>query len=370
LLTAAANLSPELGRIFEIANIDLWDITGNSYSYTENYEREAPGGSPIEIINRYGNVLVTPADTDRIVVNVAKTVVASNQAEADQLAPVLTYSIVEEGGRYRVISSLNRDENRIRGRRFKTSLTIQVPRRSSLTVNNREGDVEISGITGDQQVRNSFGSVAVRGITGTVDIVTSHNSAVVEDISGAVKVTNEFGQVEARRITGDLETKNQNSGITISEIKGKTTIDNSFGSIEAGDIQGSLSIDARMTSVEVKKVEGDVTVENEFHSVNVEDPGGQVRIDTKHSNVALRYLKPPRKDIRIDNQFGDVTVVLPSTSAFSINANARSASVSTDFSELSRRENEPNRETLTGQVGSGGPEIRIDNQNGNIQIRM
>jgi hypothetical protein len=44
LLTAAANLSPELGRIFEIANIDLWDITGNSYSYTENYEREAAGG--------------------------------------------------------------------------------------------------------------------------------------------------------------------------------------------------------------------------------------------------------------------------------------------------------------------------------------
>src|SRR6185436_16197473 len=30
-LTAAANMSPDIGSFFEIANIDLFDITGNSY---------------------------------------------------------------------------------------------------------------------------------------------------------------------------------------------------------------------------------------------------------------------------------------------------------------------------------------------------
>jgi hypothetical protein len=29
-ITTAANVSPNLGNIFEIGNLDLWDITGNS----------------------------------------------------------------------------------------------------------------------------------------------------------------------------------------------------------------------------------------------------------------------------------------------------------------------------------------------------
>src|SRR6185295_9092710 len=65
-LTAAANMSPDFGSLFEMANIDLWDITGNSYHFTEHYEREVSGAASIEIINRYGNVEVVPGDTDRI----------------------------------------------------------------------------------------------------------------------------------------------------------------------------------------------------------------------------------------------------------------------------------------------------------------
>src|SRR5262245_59223472 len=39
LLTAAANVSPELGNIFEIGDIDLWDITGNNYTYDQHREQ-------------------------------------------------------------------------------------------------------------------------------------------------------------------------------------------------------------------------------------------------------------------------------------------------------------------------------------------
>jgi hypothetical protein len=60
-------------------------------------------------------------------------------------------------------------------------------------------------------------------------------------------------------------------------------------------------------------------------------------------------------------------VVLPSNSSFSIEARTRYSSISSDFSEL-KETNDPERNTLTGQVGSGGPQIRIDNQNGSIHI--
>jgi hypothetical protein len=59
-LTAAANMSPDFGAFFNLANIDLFDLTGNSYPFSQHLEKEVPAGATIEIINRYGNVEVTP----------------------------------------------------------------------------------------------------------------------------------------------------------------------------------------------------------------------------------------------------------------------------------------------------------------------
>src|SRR5262245_53652899 len=44
-ITTAANVSPEIGNIFEMGDIDLWDITGDNYTYEQRAEEQgvAPG---------------------------------------------------------------------------------------------------------------------------------------------------------------------------------------------------------------------------------------------------------------------------------------------------------------------------------------
>lgn len=366
-LTAAANMSPDFAHLFEMANIDLWDITGNSYHFTEHYEMEVPNGSSIEIINRYGSVEVVPADTDRIIVDVDKTVIAMNETEAGELSKVLMYSIVEESGRYRVISNYNRDDNRVRGRRFKTSLVVKVPKRSTIALDNRNGSVEVSGITGNQKISNSFGRVVLSRIDGTVFISNKNDNVTVEDITGDTMIHNEFANIDVRRVTGELEVRQRNGGIDLDAIKGDTKVYNAFGSINARDIQGSLKVSARNTSVEVSGVENDVTVDNQFQSVQLEGVKGGVNVTNRNGSIDIRYEQPPRKNVQVSSQFGDVTLTLPASSAFSIDARTRFSPVSTNFSELIERE-ERERHSITGQVNSGGPEIRIDNRNGSIRI--
>lgn len=366
-LTAASNINPDLGSLFDSIGVDFAGIAGNSYQFSEHYEKDVPGGSAIEIINRYGDVIVTPAETDRINVDVAKTVIAANEKDADDLSKVLMYSIVEEGGRYRVISNFNRDENRGRGRRLKTSLTIQVPKRSSLSVNNRNGGIEVSGITGDQQVTNAFGRVLLSRISGTVEIKSHNDNVVVEDISGMAKISNEFGNVEARRIAGALNIELRNGNVDVDEVKADTKISNAFGSISAKNIQGSLTSDSRMTSVDLSHVENNATIDAQFGSVKLEDVKGSVSVENKNGDVEVRYVQPPRNNLKVTSKFGRVTVTLPPNSSFSIDARTRFASVSSDFPELESH-NEAERNNLNGRVGSGGPELRIDNQNGDISI--
>jgi len=366
-LTAATNMSPDFGNIFELAGFDIAEIAGKSFEYTEHYEKDVPSGVSIEIINRYGAVEVTASDENRISVDVAKTVIASDEKAAEELSKVLMYSIVEEPGRYRVISNFNRDQNGARGRRIKTSLTVRVPKKASVSINNRFGSVEVTDLAGDQQVENSFGATLLSRISGAVSIKNRNDRVVVEDITGATTISNEFGNVEARRVAGSLEVKHRNGNVDIEEVRGDANVKNEFGAITAKSIQGSLSVDARHSSVEITRVENNVSVETQFQYVMLEDVKGAVYVKNSNGNVELRYVESPRNNIRVTNQYGEVKVILPSSSSFSIDARTRFASVSTDFEELRRRD-EPERNTLTGQTGSGGPEIRIDNQHGNIQV--
>ena len=366
-LTAANNIGPDFDSLIEVAGLDILEITGREFQYTEHHEMDVPAGSSIEIINRYGAVEVTPAETDRVVVDVAKNITASDEKAAEELSRNFSYSIVKEGSLYRVISNFNRDENRMRGRRFRTSLTVKVPNKSNVTVNNRYGAVALSGITGDQRVENGFGATEISRITGTVDIRSRNDLVRVEDITGATTISNEFANVEVRRVAGRLEVKDRNGSVEIEEVKGDVNASNQFGSINAKNIQGSFTADARMTAVEALNVESNVTVETEFQYVKLEDVRGAVNVQNRNGNVELRYVQPPRNNVRVNNRFGDVTLILPSSSSFTIDAKTRFASVTTDFEDLSRR-NDRDRDSLTGTVGSGGPEIRIDNQNGGIHI--
>jgi DUF4097 and DUF4098 domain-containing protein YvlB len=367
-LSAAANMSPDLAQFFEMADIDIFDVTGNSYHFTEHHELDVPSASSIEIFNRYGNVEVVPADTDRIVVDVDKTVIAQNEAEAAALSrEFVVYSIVQNGSSFQVISNFNRDQNRVRGRRFKTSLVVKVPKRSAIAVDNRNGAVDVSGLTGDQRITNAFGQVKVSRITGSLAITNRNDTVTVEDIEGATTISNEFGNVEARRVTGELELRNRNGTVEVEAVKGDAKVTSAFGSINVKDIQGSLNVSARNTSVDVERVENDVVVDNQFQSVSLHGLKGGATVSNRNGSIDIRYDQPPRKDIRVNSQFGDVTLGLPAASAFSIDARTRFSNVSSDFSELTER-NDHERNTITGQVGTGGPEIRIDNRNGSIHI--
>src|SRR5438552_1821552 len=104
-VTTAANISSDLGNIFDIGDIDLWDITGNNFTYEQHEQRqEVSPGAQIEIVNLFGNVDVMPSESNRIVVDVTKTVRAVNRVEADRLEKDFTFSIRAEDGRYFVRS--------------------------------------------------------------------------------------------------------------------------------------------------------------------------------------------------------------------------------------------------------------------------
>ncbi len=366
-ITAAANLSSHFGHIFEIGELDLWDITGSNFQYTERRELQAEDGAAIQIVNKYGNVDVRPSADNRIVLEASKTVRAANQQEADRLAADFTFSITKEGFQYRVISSL--DDNRARGRRyrFKSSLTIHVPRQAIVEIDNRYGRVNLSELSGDQSISNRYGEVSVRQIMGSLRVENGYGDVVVEDVTGSVNVTNSYSSVSAKKVGGSLDVANKYAVVKVSEISGNAAISNSYSPIVIRDVRGAVQITGRNNAVDVAGVGGDVTVVNSYQNVNVANALGEVTATSRNGDVTVEFQQPPKKNVSITAEFGSVHVKMPASASFVIHAETIYGSIDSEYPDM-KIDVDGASQFLNGRIGSGVPQIDITARSGNVRL--
>ena len=285
-ITTAANISPAFGDTFQIGDLDLWDITGNNFEYSEHHETAVPAEATIEIINMFGNVDVRPSDTDHVILDVKKTVRASSKEEADRLSSEFTFTISNDGSMVRIASSQepNRPGRRLIGRqRFNSSLTVQVPKRSPLRLDNRNGAVSIQDLAGSQTVMNRYGEVEVRGVEGDLEVTNSFGEIRVRDVTGAITVKGRFGDVRL-----DLQSPPQKD-ISLSL---------EFGDVRLGlPSNSSFGLEARTAFGDVRSEFGNLTEDSSERQrgrarglarSQIGEGGPQINVETRFGDIRLQ----------------------------------------------------------------------------------
>jgi hypothetical protein len=326
LITLAANMNPDFGKLFNTRNFDVWDLTGNNFTFTEQHVAETSPNPVIEVSDNFGDVEVLPGDGNRITLDVKKTIRAVNQSEADRISSEFVYSISNTGpneGKYRIAASSNR--------RFRASLSIHVPSHSVITVENRNGGVSVRGLTGNQEITNRFGDVEIHGITGKVKI------------------------------------QNQNGSVHLDDVSDSVTIANSFGPIRAANVRGELKISGRNNEIDIDHVEKDLDLESAYQNVDIRDPLGAVNVRSRNGEINIRLLHNPTKNVSVSSDYGNVTIDIPTGAAFSADVSSRYGNIDSDFSGLQNTSHNADH-ALNGQVGTGGPNIKIESRYGQVRF--
>jgi DUF4097 and DUF4098 domain-containing protein YvlB len=368
-MTTAANVSPEFGRIFNIGDIDLWDITGDNYAFQQHLEQDVTPGSEIEIVNLFGDVEIRSSDSDRIVLDVNKTIRASSRSEADRLEQEFTFSIEPQGLNYRIAS--NRDEPGFQGtprQRFKSSLVVEVPRRSSVHLDNRNGRVTLQNLTGNQNIVNRYGGVEIRDIAGQLQLENRNGPVTVQNVSNSIVINNRYANTTVRNAGSDVQIQTRNGSVDVSGVDGNASIDNSYAPINVENVRGSLNISGRNNSVDVQHVQGDIRVDSSYQNVSIRDPRGAVTVTGRNGDLLLSFDAAPQKDVSIDTRYANVTVALPSVSAFNIDARTQYGDVYSEFEGLQVDRFNRERE-IRGQFGQSGPRLMITTRNGDIRLQ-
>jgi DUF4097 and DUF4098 domain-containing protein YvlB/uncharacterized membrane protein HdeD (DUF308 family) len=390
-------------------------VVGEAYAFTDQQVVNADihRGMKVTINNSYGNVKVTGGGS-ALKATLVKGVRGWSQDEARKVADRIRL-LVDRGGDELTITT-NRDQ--VDGQ-FTTDIQVDLPPYSSVSITDSYGSITVSGIQEGLTAKASYGQAELKGIKGDVNLalnyyfdisaanldgdltVTGARNATISNLAGALSLSGRNGAIDLREISGEVHVDAPFSRITAQGIdqaaEFKTehelvdifraedvTVNAPHSDVHARNISGDLRIQSSNSNVQLASVAGDVQVDAEQCSINAEDVHGAVVIKTSHGNVAvknfyegvrvetsyrdvtLQAAGDPAGDIVVQNNHGQIKLVLPQSSQFRLDAQSASGQIQPiGFVELGERV----RDSLIAALGSDGPSIKLRTSYKNIIIQ-
>ncbi len=340
-------------------------MIGEEYDYP--IAAQAPAGNIRYIVfdNPRGNIKVTGADTQEIVVSGRKQIHAWGRTDADQTNGRTPVEIVPEGDRLLVRTNQDRAPS---NQRVDDDLEVTVPRGMTVETRGRTGDVEIDDVAGDVEVATNRGDVRLARIGGSVRMNVSNSQLVrAVDVKGKLDLEGRGGDVDIENVAGQvtiagawigaLEFKNLAKPLDFEGI--------SNTELHAQAIPGELNMDRG--EVSGNGLTGPLRLVTRSRDVKLAGFTQSLEVETERGDLELQPASPVAA-INARSGFGRVDLVLPEKANFDLQATAERGDAINDFGPQIQVEREGRTAMLKGRVGNG-PAIRITANRGPISVR-
>jgi DUF4097 and DUF4098 domain-containing protein YvlB len=122
-------------------------------------------------------------------------------------------------------------------------------------------------------------------------------------------------------------------------------------------------------SLDIEGVKGDVRVSLVNGEVKAGGLGGEVKLSTVNGAQEVNVTTlDEAKGVTLNSVNGSIVLIVPSGANAQVRASTVHGAITNDFG-LTVNEGQYVGRDLTGQIGSGGPRIRLNNVNGSIAIK-
>jgi DUF4097 and DUF4098 domain-containing protein YvlB len=114
---------------------------------------------------------------------------------------------------------------------------------------------------------------------------------------------------------------------------------------------------------------GNVHLRTRDTEISVENPGGKVDIDNRNAQTTVRFSVAPKEDVQITNSSAGISLTIPGSSSFEIQADCRNCDIESEFPGLAPVKAPSGDASVSGKFGSGrGPKITLKTSYGNIEL--
>jgi DUF4097 and DUF4098 domain-containing protein YvlB/uncharacterized membrane protein HdeD (DUF308 family) len=392
-------------------------VVGPAYAFTDQplVNNDFKPGMTISVNNSYGSVKIT-GGSSAIRATLVKGVRGWSQEDARKIADRIRLVVNQTADGLTITT--NRDQI---AEQFTTDIEMEIPSSATVSIADSYGSVTASGIQGGLTARASHGQADLTGIKGDVTLALSYcevtaanivgnltitgakrarisniagaveltagtasNGTVeLKDISGPVRVNAPFCRIVAQGLDQTAELKTEHASVDVSRTA-DVVIDAPHSDVRAKNINGDLRVLSSNSTLQLSSISGELEVQAEQSSVNAEDVKGAVSIETTHGDVVVKNFSEgvrvetsyrdvtlttgiePSGDIDVQNNHGQIKLVLPQSSRFHLDAESANGQIQPmGFGQLEQKV----RNSLVTALGLDGPTIKLRTSYKNIIIQ-
>lgn len=210
---------------------------------------------------------------------------------------------------------------RSRNVHYSLEIALEVPRGTSLDIENRYGDIDVAGLEGRLAIQNSSGKILASDIKDRAHIENRYGDVVVANVQGDLELTVSSGQVEVNTVTGSAEVENRYGDLSVTDVGAGLNIKSSSGKIEITNIGGPARSIGSYGDTVVRNVEGAVEVEVSSGNVTLRDSGSTADVRASYGAIEIvgvggrltvvsssgsARIEDVQGSVRLENSYGDV----------------------------------------------------------------
>jgi len=406
---AGVQLAPESGIHLRL------EAQTTSAKATEEKTLAVSGPAELTVVNDFGDVSVVGGPDGKIGVVVEKTAWGGNDTEAQAALKDLKIIYDQNGNKLKITVQQPVEVNTLQigpgGGNFQ--FTIQVPQDTAVTVNSSNGNLTLSGTSGNADLQSEFGNLELTNLTGEVFGQTSNGSLTAKNLNSEQKVTlsTEFGGITAEKVRGSeltIDTTNGQLDLTGLQASGLLKATSEYGPINLSDSQagtalvgsengdvtlvklsltGKLSAKSNfgglfLTSVKASAYElvtqngkikvdwaqGPIMAHSEFGEVEILN-AENATLDLSSNNGGVNFAGSlGAGPHRVMSEFGELKLSLPAETAIDADLQTEFGEISSDFDLTLTVKGEVEKKHLQGKINGGGALLTVKTNNGNILL--
>lgn len=347
---------------FQIDDQDFDQIFGGStFDYSDELSQAIPKNASLHINDDRGTVTVNVGEGDTIKVSVRKKVRAEKQEDADKYntntKPQIT--VVDK------VVTLNANTQAAGNKGISADMDVFVPRNTDLVIVSRRGDVSITGMHGNVEVNHRGGEVDLTDHTGNAVLNLEGSSARVQHLKGDFTVQGRSKEVSVEEVDGAVHLNGEfHESVRLVRVSKGVTFHSSRTDMEFSRLDGRLDLDSG--DLRADSLTGPTRLITRSKDIDLEGLSGDLRLENENGMVAVGLHKPG--NVQITNRKGDVQVSIPPSVAVKVDAHTREGDISSDFGEV-KVESSEKQSTASGSIGTNGPHLIINSDNGTIELR-
>jgi hypothetical protein len=139
------------------------------------------------------------------------------------------------------------------------------------------------------------------------------------------------GDQEVRGLKGPIKTEAGSGDVEVADVEADVDVDTGSGDIRLGRVGGEAKVDAGSGDIELNQIAGRAKVDVGSGDVLLKEMGGDVEVEAGSGDIILESAIGANASWTLDTGSGDVRLLLPSHSQFSLRAKTNSGEFETDF---------------------------------------